>query len=36
MAKAQTKDARSMVYDENGYRLRAACICFRDNTKQKV
>lgn len=36
MAKAQAKGARSIVYDENGYRLRASCICFRDNMKQKV
>ena len=36
MATAQAKDARYIVYDESGYRLRASCVCFRDNTKQKV
>jgi len=30
------KDTRSMIFDERGYRLRASCVCFKDNTKQEV
>ena len=24
------------IYDEDGYRLRAACVCVRDETEQEV
>lgn len=36
MAKVKAKDARTMIFDENGFRLRASCLCFKDNTTQKV
>ena len=37
MAKEIAKDTRAVIhYDENGYRLRASCVCFKDDSKQKV